>query len=303
MGFRNTKEYVEACESGNNWITQFRKIVPSINAGRYDISAGTGSYPANYFASSPLVAAHMPYNGGIRIQPTGKRNYIKEITMMIATSATNTACDGASVIFYDYLMYYPFIDLTSIDLQEFENPVTLPRYADGEGVRLIGIMQAPNGNYNTSTMTINYTNSKGVPKTVDIALHYALYNTFSTLNGIIQASGASNMGGYGYVPLANGDTGIRSIQSIKLSQDWGGLLCLVLAKPLVNMGNINGCRRTTTGALDSFGAPVQKTNLIHSVDNVWVEDGAYITPVIRFPANGAAFSTVVGTIETVWDKE
>lgn len=303
MGFRNVKEYVESCEGGNNWITQFRKVFPSIQGEVYDITSGAGSYPANYFASSPMVAAHMPSNGGIRIQPTGKRNYIKDITAMVSLSATNTAFDGGSLAFCDYLMYYPFIDLTSTALQEFENPVTLPRYTDGKGVKLIGIMQAPNGNYSTSIMTINYTNSDGVQRTVNIALNYASFPSFSVITGLTHISGVENMRSYGYIPLASGDSGIRSIESIRMSADWGGLLCLVLVKPLVRLDNMQGARRTTTGSLASFGSPVQKTNLIHSSESAWVEDGAYITPIVRVPANGASYSILSGTLETVWDKE
>lgn len=300
-GFRNVKEYVDACEGGRNWITQFRKAVPGVtNSAWVDMSVGTsGSYPPNYFASSPLVAATLPSNKGISVQQTGGRSYIKDFTILsIAPSATSIGADTVKYVLMDYVLYYPFIDLTSTELQEFDNAVAIPRYTDGRGVRVMMVMQASNGNYAQSNLTMTYVNQDGVQRSITSQLAY-MSATTSTI-AVSAISGSNNNTYFApYLPLAAGDTGVRSITSVQLSADWGGLACFVLVKPLLTGFVGQGCRRTTTGNLDSFGAPSQMTNLIHSVNGAWIEDGAYITPVLRFESNPGG-GAICGTLETVW---
>lgn len=302
-GFRSIGEYVDACEGGKNWITGFRKAVPSSVSTWlwFDISSGVGTYVPNYFASSPLTASHMPYNKGLFVPDTGTRKYIKDFTCMLtAASATSTASDTTKYHLCDFLLYYPFVDMTLAgSTQELDNAVTLPRFVDGEGVRIMMVAQSAGG-VATGNLSISYTNTRDEQRTVTGRVN----GTYILGSGNVIAPVMSGIGGeYGFpfVPLALGDSGVKAINSITLAGDFGGLVCLVLVKPLLTGYVGQGCRRTTTGNLDSFGSPSQMTNIIHQTTGAWVEDGAYVTPLLSCGASGAGSSLLVGTLETVWN--
>lgn len=300
-GFKNIREYVDACEGGKNWITGFRKGVTSSSppAQQIDISSGSGTYPPNYFASAPLTASLMQENKGIFVPNTGTRKYIKDFTVMnTPLSATTTANDGLHATLADYVMYYPFIDLTVADLQELDNSVTLPRYTDGRGLRMMMIMQSSSGNYSAVDLTINYVNQDGNDATVTGGLQYSAFSPYAIVAPTVPGQNA--YGRY-FIPFARGDSGVRRINSVKLSADWGGLAVFVIVKPLMSASvwNTQGARRTTAGNLDSFGSPSQWQNLIHSVSGSWIEDGAYLTPICQMPNNSGG-GALVGTVETVW---
>lgn len=242
----------------------------------------------------------MPEGKGIYVPRTGTRKYIKDFTIMVgAGSATSTASDGVFAVLCDYVYYYPFIDLTSTELQELDNTNPVPRYADGRGMKAIMILQQNTANLSTSNFTMNYVNQDGNSATVTGYLVNAAWTTNQIFSPVV--SGSSTSQGRPFMPLAVGDSGLRSITSVQLSADWGGLAAIVLVKPLMVSGNMQGCRRTTSGALDSFGSPVQTQNLIHSINGAWIEDGAYLTPFVSVPATGANLSNFVGTLETVWN--
>lgn len=299
-GFRSVGEWVDAAEGGQNWISSFRKGFPGGIAGGWcDISAGGGSYPPNYFASSPLVAAAMPEQKGIWTPRTNSDQTLKDFSVMCsAASATSTATDGLHGVLCDYLMYYPFVDLTSTDLQEFDNTVELSRYSDGAGVRVLALMQTPNGNYSNPNITMEYVNQSGDTKTVTGNLQYGAYSQYSAFAPQINISNVANVP---FWPLANGDYGVRRINSVQLSGNWGGLAAFVLVKPITMFANIQAARRTTTGNLDSFGAPSQEISLLHAIKAPVIKNGAYLTPLLRIPASGAGGAVLTGTIETVWN--
>jgi hypothetical protein len=127
-------------------------------------------------------------------------------------------------------MFYPYIDLDNTDQQDLTNDVTLPRYTDGKGVRMLMMMQTP-GTSTATNITINYTNQDGVAKTITTA-----YRASGAI-GVIGPNMISTSGGSAgpFFPLADGDRGVRSVQSVQLAAGVGGFGVMLLAKPLFTM--------------------------------------------------------------------
>jgi hypothetical protein len=228
MAFRGVKPLADALTEGWHYDSFFTKTsspAPLAVDHWADLSMGAGTpkynaYVGVQYESTPLFGAGNfgIYSGG-NIAP--KTKHVKEICL--GSSTTN--CAPAMFELCDYLMFYPLIDCDSTDLQELDNVATLPRYSDGEGVKLMIVCTTPQSA--VATITINYTNSQGVAKTAT--------RIFDAQNvGSIQARGQSGGSqGSPFVALAEGDTGIRSIESVQLSAGAGGFVALVLVRPLV----------------------------------------------------------------------
>lgn len=228
MGFRGVKPLADALIDGWNYDSFFTKTsspAPLFTNHWADLSMGAGTpkynaYVGVQYESTPLFGAGNfgIYSGG-NIAP--KTKHIKEIALGSGT----TNCAPAMFELCDYLMFYPLIDCDSTDLQELDNVAALPRYSDGEGVRLMVVCTTPQSAI--ATMTINYTNSQGAAKTTRRFLE-------AQNVGIIHSRGlAAGASGSIFVPLAGGDTGIRSVESVQLNSGAGGFVALVLVRPLV----------------------------------------------------------------------
>ena len=145
----------------------------------------------------------------------------------------NTATSVPSVLqLVDVLGYYPITTVTTTTAQTLNNAVTLPRYAAGAGVRAYIVARATCG-AGTPTIQINYTNEKGVSgRVVPVTLTAV---TTAAAGHIIHSDPTANHYGC-FIPLANGDSGIKSIQTITLSATMtSGSIALVLCKPLTSL--------------------------------------------------------------------
>lgn len=96
----------------------------------------------------------------------------------------------------------------------------LPRYTSGEGV-MAGLIVYTAIGATATTVTINYTNQAGTSGRVSTAT-------------LIGSSVTSPAGSFLPIPLANGDTGVRSVQSVTLLATTGtaGNMGVVLYRPL-----------------------------------------------------------------------
>ncbi len=300
-GFQNIGEYAAADESGQVWVSSFRKAVASAatttNAW-VDYTYFAGSPPANFYASAPLVAAVVDSDKGIytggNVTPASK--HLHRIRLMsAASSATSTTNGRQQVAVCDYLLYYPFIDTDAIgEEQVFDNTVTLPRYAS-QGGQVVAVAQSAASAIGQFTFT--YTNQDGVAGRVS-------QNNYSFIvaggGQVVGASGA----GASYNPfcyLQKGDTAVRSIESVTMSAAGGGLMCLVIVKPLIKTVVSQECRRTTTGNLESYGACTELESVIHQAGAPRIYDGAVVGFLASGYAGSLASSILVGTLETIWN--
>jgi hypothetical protein len=292
-GFANVAAFARADELGQCWVTQFRKTVASAatttNAW-VDYSYFAGSPAANFYASSPSAAALVEASRGIYLPTVSPATqHLKSLTVMTANTGS-TANARQRLVLCDYLLYYPFIDTDAIgEQQDMDNTVAIPRYTSG---RVVAVAQSAASTIGTFTFT--YTNQDGTAGRVSQAS-----STFAVAGGgqVVSANGVGASFNP-YLALAAGDSGVRSIQSVRFTAAGGGLMALVIVKPLFNGYVTQECR--TTGGV-AFGAADEFLALIHSAGAPQVKDGAVLNFFAEGNAGSLASSQLVGTLETVWN--
>ena len=299
MAFRNIAAWANAPDSGKSHITTFRKAVASsatVANDFVDYTYFAGNPPANFYASAPLEAAHVESIRGLHIPV--RDQFLHRITVMsAAASATGTTNQNQRLCLCDYLLYYPFVDTDAVgEQQDMIQSVSLPRYETGEGVQIMAVAQSAAST--VGTFTVSYTNSDGVAGRTS-----AVTYTKAVAGGGTLVSSTTNAasGSQHFIQLQAGDKGVRSIESVTFSAAGGGLLSLVLVKPLFHFYSTQECRRTTTGNLESYGAASQFESLIHS-NPAKILSGAVLGIVGLGNAGTLASSILVGTLETIWSN-
>lgn len=295
MGFAAVSDYAAADEAGRTWTSTFRKAVASAatttNAW-IDYTYFAGSPVANFYASTPLTAALIESDKGIytggNVSPATK--HIKNLMLMSAASAAASTANGRQQIaLCDYLLYYPFIDTDAIgEEQTLDNTVALPRYSSGQVVAVAQSAASALGQF-----TFTYTNQDGVAGRVS-PINY----TFIVAGGG-QVVGASGVGA-SYNPflyLQAGDTAVRSIESVTMSAAGGGLMCLVIVKPLLKSVITEECRTNAA----AFGSCTELASIIHQAGAPRVYDGAVLGLLASGYAGSLASSILAGALEVIWE--
>ena len=281
-GFRNVRELVDAEIEGAAKFTTWRKQPTQTTASGFwfDLSMSPGNPNPQYYAASPGVSVAMSQSsdGGIfhggNVSPA--RKYLRR---MMAMTVTATAVP-MPMILLDYLLYYPFIDESSTDEQLLTNSVALPRYATGAGVQMMAVAVA--AQTGGQTFQVIYTNSDGVAgrtsKTVTMSTQ--------SVNGTIVTTASTNSGGP-FIGLQNGDSGVRSIESVTMNGIDVGLFTLVLVKPIAQMS----IRENTS--------PVEVDYLVDFGQLPAIEDNAYLNFIVH-PGGTLANAPIHGYAEFAW---
>jgi hypothetical protein len=285
MPFNSFRDFTEQVVTGGQAHTgTFRKTsAQATTAGVWaDMSTMPGHPVTNFYASSPLIAATLPAREGIQHgqDQSPKQKYLKRITAMGPVAPAN-------LLLIDTLLYYPFIDGDSTDPQDLVNAPTpgvpsLPRYTDGANVKAYVVAQ---GSYvGGAQFFISYTNQSGVSGRVSLV---CTSNT-STFAGTLISSGVAT-GTFGWnIPLAQGDTGIRSVEQFTFLTANGGIFALVLCKEI---GHVS---------IREAGVPAEKDFLTDTGLNMpEIADGAYLSFLILANATIAG-SPFYGSIQVVW---
>ena len=140
------------------------------------------------------------------------------------TAAATTA--PCVLMLVDLLGFYPITTVTTTGAQALNNTVTLPRYTDGAGVQAFITPSTAMG-AGTPNLSIGYTNSGGTAGRATPAVLPIANATAPVTQIVYSGTGAGKYGPF--MPLAPGDAGIRSVQSINLSATMtSGVLNLVL---------------------------------------------------------------------------
>jgi hypothetical protein len=293
MGFSAISEFAGADELGQTWVTQFRKTVASAATatnGWIDYSYFAGSPAANFYASAPVVAAPVEASRGIFVPTVSPATqHLKQLTVM--TANTGSAVNARQrLILCDYLMYYPFIDTDAVGEEQVMTnypdvgAIQLPRYTSG---RVIAVGQSASSAI--GTFTFNYTNQDGVSGRVSpIASTYVIAG-----GGQLVSADNAGVSFNPYLSLQAGDSGVRSIESVTFTAPGGGLMALVIVKPLLN-GYVTQESRGALGAADEF------MSVIHSAGAPQIKDGAVLNFIAQGNGGSLASSQLVGTLETVW---
>jgi hypothetical protein len=288
MGFSSIDDLVNEMTGGKFWRIDWNKITggSAYTAGRwYDMSI-LGGYPiANPYTGTALTSTQLTdastgamWHGGNVSTDT------KHIVNGGVWSAVSTAVPGVWLI-CDFLLFYPGINMNVNTLQTLTNSAGLPRYTDGKGVRAFLVVTTATGG-TAHNLSMSYTNQGG---TSGETLPVTVACTASAIVGHITHSGtaANNYGPF--LPLASGDYGIRSVQSVQLSAASGaGVACLVLARPLCAIPIVSA----------SVSAERDFLNQLPSLPKVY--DGAFIGLLFFAGAALAASSNIYGYLEMAW---
>lgn len=285
-GFANVKEVVDAELRGASRFSTWRKSPSQVTTTRiwFDLSMSPGNpVPKYWFDAPPLIAKAVAqstdgglFHGG-SVSPLKK--YLRETTQ-IAIVATALPMP---MILCDYLIYYPSIDDSTLDPQVMDNTVTLPRYSDGEGVQMIALSVA--GRTGGQTFSVTYTNSEGVAGRVTPNVPQ---NSAASIGSIITSDGAAVNTAGPFIPLQQGDTGVRAIESVTMNGADVGLFTIILVKPLA---------QTQIRGID---APVEKDYLLESGSLPEIKDDAYLS-WICLPQGSLAATPIHGTIKVIWN--
>lgn len=282
-GFAGVKEYVDAGQRIFSW----RKSPVQVTVAGiwFDMSMSPGNPVPQYYAASPLAAVQMKQSTdggffhGSSVTSISAKKYIKSFLSM-TTSATGLPMP---IILLDYLLYYPFIDEGTTDDQNMTNSVTLPRYTDGVGVRVMCVNVAAGAGGQTFNFT--YTNSDGTAGRVS---QTCTLNTATYVGALAntQTTVATQAGPF--IGLQSGDKGVRSIEKVNMISGTDvGLFTLVLVKPLF-----------TTQLLEQT-APTEESFLVEKGSMPEIQDDAYLN-FICLPNGSITGITFLGLLDTIF---
>lgn len=283
-GFNSIKDYVDAELDGKIRQFSFRKSpTQATTAGLwFDLSMSPGNPVPQYYAASPLISVQMKQStdGGLfHGANTNSSKWLKS-TLLMSNSATGLPMP---FILCDYLLYYPFIDEGTTDPQPLTNSVSLPRWTDGKGVKIMAISVA--GRTGGQTFNISYTNQDGVSgRTTQTVIQ----NSATAIGTIVTSATATNGAAGPFIPLQRGDTGVRSIESVQMiSGPDVGLFTLVLVKPLI------------TSQILEQTAPTEEALLIEKTSLPEIKDDAYLN-WLCMPNGSLSGVSLFGMIETIF---
>jgi hypothetical protein len=292
MAFTSIDDLVAEISNGKYSRIDWNKITgaAAYTAGRwYDFSSLAGTPIANAWAGTALAWTSCTESTGNGTQIFGMNHGgnvstdTKHLLNGSAISAVATAVPG-QLMLVDMQGYYPGINMNVATAQTLTGTPTL-RYTNGVGVRAALVIVTSSG-ATAHNLSMSYTNQAG---TAGRTLPVTVSCTASAITPHISHSGtaANNYGPF--LPLASGDTGIQSVQSVQLSAaSLAGTAALVLYKPILTIP------LTTV----SVASERDFLNQIPSLPQV--KDDACLTWLYFTGAATAASTNLYGSIDVAW---
>jgi hypothetical protein len=264
-----------------------KSITQTTTAGTwFDITGSAGTPKSKqWFDAAPLVAQQIVQNAesglfhGSGVAGSGRQKVLRSWRswngLLSALPMTAILCD--------YLLYYPSIEDAETGIQAMDNSLTLPRYTTGEGVEMMAVtISSRTGG---QTFTVNYTNSNGVAGRVSQTV---TQNAVAAPGTITTSSTNTASSGNPFIGLQEGDTGVRSVESVQMNGPDTGFFALVLVKPLA------------VSTLIVRNTVYEKDLLLHATEMPIIYDGAYLSQILMAQANLSA-SALRGNFKFVWN--
>lgn len=292
MGFSSVDDLVSKVTSGNSLRTDWNKITgaAAYTANRwYDFSSLAGYPVANAYAGTALAWRSCDESTGNGTQIFGLPHggnvaaLTKHLVNMSAITGVATAIPS-QLMLVDLQGYYPGINMNVATSQTLTGTPTL-RYANGAGVRASLVITATSG-ATAHNLSMSYTNQSG---TAGRTLPVTVSCTASAITPHITHSGSA-ANNYGpALPMASGDTGIQSVQSVQLSAASGaGTAALLLYRPITTLPLVAA----------SIASERDLLNQLPSLPRIY--DGACLTWLYFSGAATAANTNIYGSIESAW---
>ena len=247
------------------------------------MSLSPGNPAPKYWFGTPLAATpisqsqDLGFFHGSSVSPAEK--YIYRTTLM--TSSATTFRFGYIM---DYLMYYPLIDDGTTDPQIMDNTQTLPRYTDGKGVQMMAISVA--GRTGGQSFYVTYTNQDGVTGRTSGTV---VQNTSAALGAVVTSNTAGTGNTPLFIPLQEGDTGVRAVESVVMIGADVGLFSIVLVKPLVTVG------------VQEANVPQEESHVYEKTMLAEIKPDAFLGAVV-FPSGSLSGVSFLFDIQTIWSN-
>ena len=214
---------------------------------------------------------------------------------IVNASAFSAAATTMPCVFMlvDRLGFYPITTTTLTTNQTLDNTVVFPtgRHTNGAGLRAYVVCSSGSATTamgaGTPNIDITYTNQAGTAgKATPTVLPQG--NTTAPKGSIVYSG--TGAGKYGpFLPLAAGDSGIRSVQNFRLSATYtSGILNLVICRPLLTLP------MTTIGV----AAERDLLNQVPSLPRVY--DGANLSWLMYAGAATPVNSAFYGHLDFAW---
>ena len=294
MAITTQDQIVSAFSSGKRHSYDWNKITGATSAytaGRwYDFSGLNGTPVANAWAGTALNWTACDEATGNGTQIFGIRhggNVTPDIKHIVTNAALTAVATGVPGFFklIDICGYYPGINMNVATVQNLVGTPTL-RYTNGNGVRAFLSVTTATG-ATAHNLSMSYTNQAG---TSGRTLPVTVSCTASAIVGHITHSGtAANNYGW-HLPMANGDFGIRSVQSVQLSAASGaaGVAALVLAREIATIPVLQASVASERDLINQF--PSMEI----------IPDGACLALLYFAGAATATNSNFYGNVQTIW---
>ena len=214
--------------------------------------------------------------------------YTKYLTGIEVVQTVASTSAPSWLVLVDLLAYYPNINLNTASAQTF-NSVVLPRYATGAGVQ--AFMECGATATSTTGQTISassYTNSAGA---IGQAFPYAPQTgTIAAQPGWLLHSGVTAANVAPFLPLAQGDVGMRSFQGLTFTGTAGANMVgtLILCKPIAQIPN----QQNFFAAGRDFVFNTPSLPIIY--------DGACLAFLLYGHAAVAQYTNFIATLDFVW---
>lgn len=292
MAIQSIDQLYAAFSAGQTDRQDWNKITGAAGytAGRWYETFSLGGYPpATTFPGTALTwqtCTESAGDGTTRFGIPHGGNVSALIKHLSTMAAWSTAATGVPAVLQlvDLQGYYPGINMNSATAQTLLG-TPAHRYTDGAGCRLMLAARTTTG-ATAHNLAISYTNSasaagKAMPVTVACTAS-------AIVPHIVHSGTAAN--NYGpYLPLASGDTGVKSVQTVTLSAaSLGGTGVLMLVKPLAQIPLSIASLMTEKDFWNQLPSAPQ------------IRDGACLGFVLGAGAAVAAATTFAGSSEMVW---
>lgn len=158
----------------------------------------------------------------------GQQNGGSGVLRLVQAKYTHHTTFPGTVFLYDRLSHQGGLDATVTSAQTTNLPTAaLTRYTNGVGVQIALEVYSTIGSTGT-TISVSYTNQAGVSGRISDGV-------------VIGNTGFREVGRFIFVPLASGDTGVKSVESVTLAGTTGtaGAFGVVLFRPLLMMPYIS----------------------------------------------------------------
>ena len=206
--------------------------ITALGSGTGQNNGGTYTVNISQTVTSQTITATQTANGIFHGGNVSADN--KHIINASAYTAAATVAPCVLML-VDMLAVIPITTTTLTTAQTILGTQTLPRYADGKGVRAYLAPSVVMG-AGTPTVQLNYTNTASVAaRLTPTTPSLPIINTAAPVGSIAHAgTGAGKFGPF--IPLASGDQGILSVQTVQFSATMtSGVMNLVLCKPLMTL--------------------------------------------------------------------